>query len=300
MEPDAPTTIEVPTVLEPGGIAAKVQIDAQAKYRSDLVSFGWWSIAQGSILAAGAYPLLLLAVGLSVQCVKGVTFGFAVSKFTAVDWLWMCLYQIVFSFGCLLWVGAIAAVTLPILHFIIRSLELRVSLTYLGAFTGGLLILLATLPISLDWPRMQRNSGSWEVARVLTMGVALATIVGQIGGAYGGLRAARRTQRQQKVRQQLLELGWRQPALNDLSPEVNGRTANSNHRFQFRTVHLLWVAAWISLLLTAIRLVGLRFETVLPFIFGWLIYQSLTLWLGGIIVRRLAPWWARRRQGRST
>lgn len=287
-------------VLEPSSIPSNLQFDAHAQFRSDLVTFGWWSITQWSILAAGAYPLLLLAVGLSVQCVKGVLFGFAASKFTAVEWLWMCLYQIVFSFGCLFWVGAIAAITIPILHFVIRSLELRVRLTYLGAFAGGLLILLATLPISLDWPRMQRNSGSWEVARVLTMVVAVATIVGQIGGAYGGLRAARRTQRQYRVRQQLLKLGWRQPAFNDLSPETNEPSANSNRRFQFRTVHLLWVAAWISLLLAAIRLVGLRFETVLPVIFGWLLYQAITLWLGTVLFRRLAPWWHRRRQGRST
>ncbi len=301
MEPNAQTTIEDPTVPEPGCIAASVQVDAQAQYRSDLVSFGWLSIAKWSILAAGVYPLLMMAIGTIAYFAEkrlGLTANPASTSAFLTELIRVCLFMPLFAIACLLWSVAIAVVTLPTLHLVIRSLEICVSFIWLGAFTGGLLIFLALLPVPVDW---LRNAGWWDVAHVLLMGPALATIVCQTGGAYGGLRAARRAEHQRKIRQTLVQLGWRHATPNSLSPETGEPNANDDRPwFQFRTAHLLWVAAWISVLLALIRFVGYPFEIVLPLIFGWLLYQSLTLWLGGIMVRRLAPWWTHWRQGRST
>lgn len=301
MESGSPITIDDSTALDSAAGGSDLSEHAAAQYRGDLASFGWWSIGDWTILAAGVYALLLSAVGLSVSCIKCLTYGFSSSPYTATDWLWMLLYIPVACVGCIFWVGMIAAVTLPILHLVVRSLELKISFARLGAFAGGFLVFIATLPISLDWPQMQRNFGWKEVARVMLMGPAVATIVGQIGGAYGGLRASRRAEDQREIRRRLVQLGWRQATSNSQSPDPGESSVNNNRPWlQFRTVHLLWAVAWISVVPTVIRLVGLRFETVLPVIFGWLLYQSLTLWLGGIAAGRLAPWWARRWQGRST
>lgn len=301
MDFNTPISIEDSTVAEPHSCPGDVSVDATAQYRSDLVTFGWWLIAVGSILAAGIYPLLLIPIGTIIyfaENLAALTSNPANSSAILTEVIKFCLFMPLFSLGCLFWLSAIAALILPVLHLVVRSLELRVSFTRLGAFTGGLLVFFATFPMWLDWPR---NAGSWEVARVLLLGPAVATIVGQIGGAYGGLRASRRAEHQSKVRQRLMKLGWREPAVYDIPRDANEPSTNKYRPwFRFRTSHLLWVAAWISLLLAAIRSVGVRFETVLPVIFGWLLYQTVTLWLGAVLVRRIAPWWASRWQGRST
>jgi hypothetical protein len=58
---------------------------------------------------------------------------------------------------------------------------------------------------------------------------------------------------------------------------------------QFGTRHLLWIAAWLSLLLSIIRLSGVPFEFALPLLAGWVVYQGATLWIGGRLARRLSP-----------
>lgn len=296
-----PNTHDESVAITAATAQAKSRQTSAARYRSDLVSFGWWSIAVGTILAAGIYPLMLSVVGLSVHCAKCLIYGFNNSPFTATEWFWVFLFVPAFCIGCLFWVGAITAVLLPMVHVVVRSLDVRLSFIRLGAFTGGFLILGATIPISLDWPRIQRNDGWSEVARVILMGPAAATFVGQIGGAYGGLRATRRAANWAQARQELVERGWRQPSQPERDGDAGRTDALANlRRFRFRIAHLLWIAAWVSVLLAFIRLIGIPFETILPVVFGWLLYQSLTLWLGGITVRRLAPWWNRWRQGRST
>lgn len=302
MESDAPTTIDDSAVPEADCTAVNVHVDAPAQYLSDLVSFGWLSIAKWSILAAGVYPLLLFLILLVVFGPRSFVPSVHPSRLTDFDQLVnACVIILIFSVGSMIWVGAMAALTLPFLHMVARSLELRVTFTRLGAFTGGLLVFVATLPNSLDWPRMQRIFGWWEIARMMLIVPGIATIAGQIGGAYGGLRASRRAANWAQARQDLVERGWRQPS-QPASDDEDGLTDTlaSVPRIRFRIAHLLWVAVWVSVLLALIRLVGIPFQTVLPVVFGWLLFQSLTLWLGGVLVRRLGPLWTRRRQGRST
>jgi hypothetical protein len=99
----------------------------------------------------------------------------------------------------------------------------------------------------------------------------MTTVLGQIGGALGGKRALQRA---------VIETG--QP------------------QFRFRIAQLLWAGVWISLLLTAIRLTGIQPQLILTALVGWLACAAATLVIGGWLVRQLGPWWARRRQGRST
>ena len=71
-------------------------------------------------------------------------------------------------------------------------------------------------------------------------------------------------------------------------------------RFRFRTIHLLWLGVWLSLLLTVIRLSGIPFELILPILLVWLAYQVATLALGSWLLLQAADAWRGGRQNRST
>jgi Kef-type K+ transport system membrane component KefB len=82
-----------------------------------------------------------------------------------------------------------------------------------------------------------------------------------------------------------------------ISSSTNGWL--SYPRIQFGIRHLLVIGIWLSLLLTAIRLSGVDFQVALSVVIAWLIYQAVTLWVGGWLVH----WFGRRkarRQSRST
>jgi len=59
------------------------------------------------------------------------------------------------------------------------------------------------------------------------------------------------------------------------------------------------LAIWMSLLLTAIRLIFGSFNIVLPLLVGWLAYQTATISIGGLLARWFRRWKAGR-QTRST
>jgi hypothetical protein len=118
----------------------------------------------------------------------------------------------------------------------------------------------------------------------LMVGPGLTTILGQVGGAWGGRQC----------------LKAEQDSTNQLVDSTGATTALSAPtqplRFQFGIRHVLWVGIWVSLLLTGIRLLGVSFVLVLPLLMGWLIYQAATLWIG----ERLIRGWVRFRQQRQS
>ena len=128
------------------------------------------------------------------------------------------------------------------------------------------------------------------------MGPALATIVGQVGGALGGKRAIERiafSHRAPKIELLRMKFELKLPSAEQDDPISPSEAAKEGSgRFQFRTVHLLWVGVWFSLLLTTIRLSGIPYELILPMLLGWGAFQSFTLLVGGRLVRRFGPWWA--------
>jgi hypothetical protein len=137
------------------------------------------------------------------------------------------------------------------------------------------------------------------LAIILAVGPALATFLGQIGGAWGARRAAYYSRR---VRFSAADVAtpFDESVENSTPHAIAAPNASTREpRLQFRIVHVLWIFVWLSLLLSVIKLSGIPFEFVLPLLGGWIMFQLATLrvaeWLSqGRLRSRLG-----RRSGRS-
>jgi hypothetical protein len=260
----------------PGPLAARI-FDAND---------GWLLVAAGICLAGGAYPVIVASmfasIGLVVQLfvlLRQPSLAMGIYPFT-----WIPVIVTYFAGAAALagvgviWAGFVTVIVVPIFYLFARSLQLRANIIWLGAICGGLVGFVAVLPFWLN--ASFRNGVDHEFLIAALVGPGLTTILGQVGGARGGLRAWR-------------EQRW---------PRDRDGTTQAEKvpllRFQIR--HLLWVTVWLSLLLTAIRLSGIPFELILPVLIAWLTYQAATLYCGWLIVRRLLPWWSARQARRST
>ena len=135
----------------------------------------------------------------------------------------------------------------------------------------------------------------------MALGPGLATVLGQMGGAWGGRRSYMSTEQ---------FYGLTTAATSDIIAHRNGEKppqhpdtslANaSDHRIRFGLRHMMWLIAWISLLLCLIRLSGIPFEYVLPLIAGWIVYQWITLRVGERLIKLVGPKWVAWRSLRST
>jgi hypothetical protein len=132
---------------------------------------------------------------------------------------------------------------------------------------------------------------------VMCLVPGLATIVGQYGGARGGIRANRLREAKNASRRALIEIGRSRFNFDEVQAEFE---ASEQSRFQFRISHLLWLGLWLSLFFTAVRLSGIAYELFLPLLASWLIYQAGTILVGSVLAVRILPWWQKRRQIRST
>jgi hypothetical protein len=112
-------------------------------------------------------------------------------------------------------------------------------------------------------------------------------LANQLGGAWGG-KKSEPFDRQYARAVALAAIFQRKDSVNESSHAL---TANAKPALQFGIRHLLWIAGWVSLLLSVIRLSGVPFEYVLPLLVGWLAYQAATLRLGLLLMPRLVAWW---------
>ena len=130
---------------------------------------------------------------------------------------------------------------------------------------------------------------------MLLVGPALATVVGQIGGALGGKRGVERIANcRMAPKIDLLRLRFAVKPPTAEQPAVVATTAEripDPLRFQFRIIHLLWLGVWMSLLLTLIRLSGIPYALIIPLLLGWGAFQAFTLIVGKHLIRRFGPWW---------
>jgi hypothetical protein len=253
----------------------------------------WLEIVLGVVAAAGAYPLALVLIWLVIMAgmmlagvITGGVGGGEIFPLMAAAFF-IPMYAVMAMYVGVMLAGIVLVVLAPVVHLVVRSIKLRCSLVWLGAFVGGATGAASSLIPALLIGAMQGDS--LEIALFLLVGPGLATIVGQIGGAWGG----RRAQRNRRAR-----AGDSLPALLLDQPENDSAIQDST--FQFRISHLLWAALWISVLLTVIRLSGVPFGLAISLLVGWLIYQSATLAIGRLIVERLWPAWRLRRARRST
>jgi hypothetical protein len=244
----------------------------------DQLRKSWSSIALGIILAGGLYPVLAGVALLTIQ--------------TLIDWPGLFDFiQLSFALLLLAFVGAVAGMvwtnvwvvgTLPIVLIVVWSLKIRGSIVWIGAFWGGLVGCIAVLPFLL------MAGFNDHLLLGIVIGPALTTVIGQIGGAWGGQRAVRRIAWYESIARRRTDECASEPHHQSSPKADETEAAGSSIRFQFRIRHLLWTFVWMSVLLSVVRLLGVPFEIVMPFLFGWLVYQAATLWIGGRLVRLVA------------
>jgi hypothetical protein len=271
----------------------------------DLMSYNGPSICFGIMLAGAVYPLIVAACLLAVYVAYlVVNVGQFSSRGGVAELMTVPLALAVYASGgallSLMWVGAVAMITLPITYLFVRSLKLHGSLVSLGAASGGVVGFIAVMPWTVSLPWIGGAGEFWLYVVGIALGPCLATVLGQVGGAWGGRRAALHlanyygiiaTPSSERATQTAAEL----PA--ETSESVEGRGGSS---WQFGIRHLMWLIVWISLLLSVIRLSGVPFGFAIPLLAGWIVYQWITLRIGVRLLNWLGPKWAARRAIRST
>jgi hypothetical protein len=246
----------------------------------------WPSIGPAIALAGAAYPVVL-AFGVSLVIIASLldsSFpgGPVQAKDVGEGVVIVFLIGTVGAGIALIWASIVCAAILPLVYLFVLSLQLRGSLIRLGTFAGGLVGFVAVMTFFWREYSYVRGSSWPQLIFVLVVGPGLATVLGQLGGAWGGWRER-----------------WFERAVVSAANSSNNDGPMSYPRIQFGIWHLLVIGIWISVFLAAIRLSGLDYQVVLPLGIGWLIYQAVTLWIG----ERLVSWFGRRkarRQSRST
>lgn len=280
------------------------ELDRRANLLAPQLKLGWPSVILGIGLAGGVYPIVVAIAMIVFQLLAIVWFRVTrIAGDGAVEDLTSLLVAsmgVVMNAGSaalfgVVWASMVAAVMLPLVYLFVLSLKLRGRITWLGAFCGGLVGFTAVLPVMLLIPELAQSSRFWVVAIVL-LGPGLATLLGQAGGAWGGLRATR-SSRSCDLEVVLTPIAIEGENANAYSSDSSGDEEGSGRSpFQFGIRHLMWIAAWASVLLTVIRLSGVPFELALPLLIGWAVYQALALAIGGRALPRLQSWQQARRQ----
>jgi hypothetical protein len=296
----APESSEVVPAESPSA----ARIDLARALHKDTTSYSGPAIVFGIMLSGGAYPIVLTIIYLIAAFVfvtwrlaTGYPAGIPAADIFAV-FISVMTGGAFCAFIGVVWAAIVSALTMPVVYLFLKSLKIRGSLVGLGAAYGGLVGLVAVLPVVLSLPWTVGIGEAWEVAFILALGPGLTTILGQIGGAWGGRRAAffGRLDIAKAMAADSPEL------LSEMEWDADAATAESpadEPRLQFGIRHVLWVFVWLSLVLSAIKICRLPFEFVLPLLAGWFVYQLVTLRIGFWLARRLGPWWAGRRR-RST
>jgi hypothetical protein len=264
--------------------------------RVDAISYDWSRIGMGIVLAGGAYPIVVAAIGLALALIIALLnspYGAAVGEGVGLVF-GFAIYTVFAALVGILWSGLVTVLTLPIIYLFAWSLSLTTSIVRIGAFSGGLVGFICVLPLTLSVPWYDFGGDIWQVVFMITLGPMLTTILGQLGGAWGGSKSRAIG----PARNWNLLVG---PAAGE---PTTGNPTDVHEKappsFQFGIRHLLWISVWLSLLLALIRVSGIPFELMLPLLLGWIVFQSATIWIGGLLLPRLSQWRARRRQFRST
>lgn len=296
---DKPGSDERP--LEVVELEPAVQVPNEPYYFDDLKDFGWFPIAWSIMLAGAAYPNVVAAGAFFVMLLLN---GPPSNPSPLGFILGAVMFAGIAGFVGIMWSGIVSLFTLPVLHLVLWSMTLRINLVKLGAFAGGLIGFIAVLPISVQIAARVASGQGADTILGFLLGPGLATVVGQLGGARGGQQAVWKSGAKMRSRQTLAKYGRLRPRrLGEVSEDNTTDEFEDGidvPRLRFRTVHLLWLGVWFSLLLTLIRLSGIPFELVLPMLLVWLVYQAATLALGSRLLPRAAAAWQTGRQGRST
>jgi len=250
------------------------------------------------VVAGSIYPILVAAIYLCVGIVLSFVqrsssgaFLLSFSMFMAAIW-----YTVIVAVIGLLWAAVVCLAVFPLVYFFISSLDLRGSIVSLGAYCGGLVGFAAVLPFLMLVLVSEHSEGLWAGVLLLAFGPCLTTVLGQLGGAWGGRRATQSSDKWYLEQLAIANVSINSvPAVHVNAPAISQGLAHK--RMQFGIRQLMWVAVWLSLLLSFIRLSGIPFAYMLPLLTGWLLYQAATLWIGRQLLRYGA--WVRSRRGRG-
>jgi hypothetical protein len=286
-------------------LASVRQAELAQALRHDLTSYNGPSICFGIMLAGAAYPIIVatfffaIMIAQIVVSLNRMSSGPTLMEMAVIPFF-LVGYAALGSMLGIIWAGVISMITLPLVYAVVRSLKLHGSLVGLGAVSGGLVGFIAALPVTLRLAWVLGPGDVVELLIALSLGPGLATVLGQVGGAWGGSRANRHIANYYGV----------VPTSNsDNAEKVGSAIVTETSDFAVRTPerpwqfgirHMMWLIVWISLLLSVIRLSGIPFEYILPLLTGWIVYQWITLRLGQRLVKWLGPKWAARRSLRST
>jgi hypothetical protein len=280
------------------------KLDAVPASRA-ILKDSWPSIALGIVLAGGAYPVILSSgyVMIGFVFIVGRQLigdpGLGHAPFLLGTALIGFVYALFLGMIGIIWSFIVALVTLPFVHAFVWSLKLREDVVWLGAFSGGVVGFIAVLPMMLRLPEIIGVDRLWPGLLMIALGPGLTTVLGQIGGAWGGWRAARRATEKAERHRALVAIGWRTDA-HPATQETDPVDCELQPRFQFRIHHLLWLSLWLSLLLSVIRLSGVPFAFVLPLLIVWCVYQAATMYFGRMLLQRRVERWQRAHEPRST
>jgi hypothetical protein len=242
-----------------------------------LEDFNCTYIGAGIGLAGAAFPILvagtafLLTIPLWLTDMAGEIFSGDIGMFVSLVLSMLCGAMFLAAIG-LFYASFVSIFALSLVTLAAASLELRIRSVPYGAFCGGLIGFLCTSPLLLA-----ESVDDNPIGAIL---VALATVVGQMGGAWGGMRTP-----------------YTAPLVEELiEPEQFKRP-----RFQFQIRQLLWVCVWLSLLLTVIRITGLPMGYLVVVLMVWLLFQACTLAAGFAMAKHCGTGrWAWPAIGRST
>jgi hypothetical protein len=259
-------------------VPPSVLCDADA--RPPYARYEWTPVVLGIILAGGSYPIVAAACGVVVGLAHSAWLAF-IGFPLPYEELAIFPIAIITSFYCsifgMAWAGIACLVTLPVFYLFVRSLKLQANFLWLSAVGGGLVGLLAVLPIVVSL-FLESAVGPMEFGIVFGIGPGLTTILGQIGGARGARRSIHQ-------------------AGEHVCESLGAATDGPFLQFSIR--HLLLISFWVSVLLTVIRLCQLPAVATLVLFAVWALYQTATLWFGWWIVFRLAPRWRARRNSKA-
>ena len=214
---------------------------------------GWPSVAVYIALAGAIYPMLVAAI----FCIFSVVFG---RPSDASEFIGLFLIVATIGGGAGLMLATLATlVVLPIAYLVIRSLKLRGSIIWLGAFCGGLAGFTAVIGLMISLHMFQELSDGPGMALALLIGPAVTTVLGQIGGAWGGYRATKRDLWYERAVAMASVAKTSVPIVEPTHSDT-AMPPERKPRLQFGIRHLLWFMVWFSLLLSIVRVSGIRFS----------------------------------------
>lgn len=256
---------------------------------AELMNLVWPRIGWGVIFAGGTYPILLGAGLVLVQAVALLRSG------TLDDWLAAVFFCAVgaptaaaaVGIAGMAWAGLVTVLALPLAILFCWTLNLRPKLVRLGATFGGLVGFLAVTPVVNELPQLFQLGESWRAVLMIVCGPGVTVPLGQLGGALGARSGSSQAYGHAARHRALVEIGWRADTAHSPAGERCESASSDGRYFQFGTRQLLWVAVWLGVLLTVIRIFGIPYEWFLALLVGWLAYQTLTQWAGWRIGRAL-------------